>query len=104
MNDTLVKIENALDKFASKLPQVPMIGGNPLILAILTTLFCCLPFGVVSIIYAVNAGSATDEAAKKLNTEKSVKWANYAVWIGIILIVISIVLNILLGVLGAAAA
>ena len=75
-----------------------------LVESILVTLFCCLPFGVVSIIYAVNAGSATDEAAKKLNTEKSVKWANYAVWIGIAWLVIVIVLNILLGVLGAAAA
>lgn len=36
-------------------PQVP--PPNYLVVAILTTLFCCLPFGVISIVFAAQVNS-----------------------------------------------
>lgn len=54
--------------------------------AILTTLFCCLPFGIVSIVYAarvsgyVAAGNfpAAQEASKNAG-----KWMWIAFWVGV---------------------
>ena len=59
----------------------------PLAWSILTTLFCCVPFGIVSIIYSaqvnslLSAGNVSEaqEAARKART-----WAWAAFWCGLI--------------------
>ena len=55
-------------------PQVP----NNLVWAILTTLFCCLPAGIVSIVYAARVNgklAAGDIAGARDSAAKAKKWA-----------------------------
>lgn len=59
-------------------PAPPPMPDNYLALAILSTIFCCLPFGVVSIVYAAQVESLYlqgryEEAVDKSN--KAFKWA-----------------------------
>lgn len=59
-------------------PASPPMPDNYLTLAILSTIFCCLPFGVVSIVYAAQVESLYlqgryEEAVDKSN--KAFKWA-----------------------------
>ena len=59
-------------------PAPPPMPDNHLVWAILSTIFCCLPFGVVSIVYAAQVESLYlqgryEEAVDKSN--KARKWA-----------------------------
>lgn len=59
-------------------PAPPPMPDNHLVWAILSTIFCCLPFGVVSIAYATQVESLYlqgryEEAVDKSN--KAFKWA-----------------------------
>lgn len=59
-------------------PAPPPMPDNYLALAIISTIFCCLPFGVVSIVYATQVESLYlqgryEEAVDKSN--KAFKWA-----------------------------
>jgi hypothetical protein len=66
--------------------------------AILTTLFCCLPFGIVSIVYAARVDSkynAGDLAGSREASDSARKWAIVsavsslvliALWFGIVLL------------------
>ena len=59
-------------------PAPPPMPDNHLVWAILSTIFCCLPFGVVSIVYATQVESLYlqgryEEAVNKSN--KAFKWA-----------------------------
>jgi hypothetical protein len=73
-------------------PSVP----NYLVHAILVTLFCCLPFGIVAIVYAaqVNAKLAAGDYQGALESSKNAKiwcWVGFgfgAVVIGFYLLVI----------------
>ena len=61
-------------------PYVP----NHLVWAILVTIFCCLPFGIVSIVYAaqVNGFVAADKIDSALQASESAKmwaWISFAV-------------------------
>ena len=63
-------------------------------LAILTTLFCCLPFGIVSIVYAVQVNSALaarNYELAKINSEKAKYWGMVSLWIGLAINAISII-------------
>lgn len=67
---------------------------NHLVLAILTTLFCCLPFGIVSIVYAVQVNSALaarNHELAKINSEKAKYWGMMSLWIGLAINAISII-------------
>ncbi|WP_282297283.1 MULTISPECIES: CD225/dispanin family protein [unclassified Stenotrophomonas] len=82
-------------------PQVP----NNLVWAILATLFCCLPGGIVSIIYAAQVNgklAAGDIAGAQDSSEKAKKWAIYSAIAGVIVIILYTVLVVLMGVGGAA--
>ena len=48
-------MNNPLDENAPQTPQVP--PPNYLVWGILTTVLCCLPFGIVSIVYAAQVNS-----------------------------------------------
>ena len=82
-------------------PQKP---NNYLVWTILSTLFCCLPFGIVSIVNSSKVDSAFNtgnyDEAERLSKEAN-KWANYGLWIGIAVYVIYIVFMIATGVLAA---
>ena len=79
----------------------PQGGGAPppnyLVWAILTTLFCCLPLGIVSIVKSTQvsglwAQGQHAEAQKAADDAK--KWAMWSAIIGVIVIVIAIIVNV----------
>ena len=71
---------------------------NYLVFAILTTVFCCPPFGIVSIVYAANVNSKWSigdyEGAKKASKNAQI-WAWVALISGIVIGLVSILLSIL---------
>jgi uncharacterized membrane protein YvbJ len=61
---------------------------NHLTKAILTTIFCCLPFGIVSIVFAsqVNSKLSTGDFDGALqSSDKANMWGNISIGVGIIL-------------------
>ena len=84
--------------------QRPMKPDNYLVWAILSTIFCCLPLGIVSIVYSskvdglYNAGDfvGAQDAADK--AKKFAMWGAIAAAIGIVLYILLIVV---LGVAGS---
>lgn len=58
-------------------PQIP--PGNNLVWAILTTIFCCLPFGIVAIIYAAKVNSLWAAGAYGEAYEASRKAKNWSI-------------------------
>lgn len=86
-------------RFGGYPPKVP----NYLIQAILVTLFCCVPFGIVAIVYAaqVNGKVALGDMEGAWRTSRSAKnWAWISFGVGL-LINIAWVVIFLLGVWGA---
>ena len=66
---------------------------NNLVWAILTTLFCCLPLGVVSIVYAAQVNgkfAAGDLAGAQESSRKAKQWAIWSAVVGLVAIVIYI--------------
>jgi hypothetical protein len=77
---------------------------NYLVQAILTTLCCCLPFGIVAIVYAaqVDGKAAGGDYAGALQSSESAKmWCWIAFGLGLAINAISM-LPLLLGAIGAA--
>jgi Interferon-induced transmembrane protein len=68
-------------------PQGPK-PNSYLVWAILTTLFCCLPFGIVSIVQAAKVDSlwtAGDYAGAQAASNSAKKWAIIAACVGVAL-------------------
>jgi interferon-induced transmembrane protein len=80
-------------------PQ-PGWGGQPepdnhLVWAILTTLFCCIPLGIVSLVYSVRVSGLWGEgryAEAKAASDNAKKWAIIAAVVGVVVDVIGFVL------------
>ena len=56
--------------------------ASPLLGAILTTLFCCTPFGVVAIVYSVNAKTQAQQSnmiGAGLHAQEARKWIKWSV-------------------------
>jgi hypothetical protein len=76
-------------------PPPPQYQGqapvpNYLVPAILTTVFCCLPFGIVSIVYAAQVSgkdAAGDRAGALESSRKAKMWAWIAFGTGLVLLV-----------------
>ncbi|MDZ7288329.1 MAG: CD225/dispanin family protein [candidate division KSB1 bacterium] len=79
------------------LQTFPMTGQttqhvpNYLVQAILTTLFCCLPFGIVAIVYAAQVNSKLTAgnyagAVEASNKAKTWCWVSFGVGLGVGLI------------------
>lgn len=79
----------------------PPAGGPPpnyLVPAILVTLFCCLPGGIVSIIFAtqVNSKYASGDIQGAMNASKNAKmWTMISAGIGVVIILIYVILGVL---------
>ena len=76
--------------------QVP----NNLVWAILSTLFCCLPAGIVSIVYAAQVNgklAAGDIAGAQDSAAKAKKWA---IWSAIAAVVVGVLYGILIVAVG----
>lgn len=74
-------------------PQQPVYAQRPpeiptrLVQAILVTLFCCQPFGIVAIVYAAMASSkvsAGDYYGAMECSRKATTWCWAAFWLGLI--------------------
>jgi hypothetical protein len=75
---------------AASMPEV----DNYLVWAILATIFCCLPFGVVAIVYAAQVNSALLAGNYELavsNAEAARKWCWAAFWVGMIGVLLYVV-------------
>ncbi len=80
-------------------PQIP----NHLLLGVLTTIFCCLPFGIISIVYAVQVNTAMvsqNYAVARVASEKARYWGMLALWIGIAINILCL-FSYVLGLIGA---
>ena len=56
--------------------------SSPLVWAILATVFCCLPFGVVAIVYSVNAKTQAQQSnmiGAGLHAQEARKWIKWSV-------------------------
>ena len=75
-------------------PQVSMTGM--LVWAILNTLFCCLPFGIVAIVMAVRIKDAMsyEEAKRAYDTAK--KWNLIATIVGAVAMIILVIIYVIL--------
>lgn len=77
---------------------------NHLVWAILSTLFCCLPLGIVSIVYAAKVDglrAAGDIAGARTASDKAKFWAWWSLgaWAG--LVALYLLFFVVLGVAGA---
>ena len=77
-------------------PGVP--PPNYLVWAILTTIFCCLPFGIASIVFStqVNSKWALGDVAGA--QEASAKARRFAIWAGIAWAIIAVLYGIAIAV------
>ncbi len=76
-------------------PQSP--PANYLIWAILTTVLCCLPFGIVSIVYAAQVNSkwtAGDYAGAQSSSKNAKLWAWVSFGFGLVGIILAVVLSV----------
>lgn len=83
-------------------PQTP--PNNHLVMAILTTVLCCLPLGVVSIVFSsqVNSKWAAGDYQGAIDAaEKAKKWWIASLATGIVVIVLYIILVVGLGIFSA---
>lgn len=74
-------------------PQIP--PGNNLVWAILTTIFCCLPFGIVAIVYAAKVDglwAAGDYGAAYESSRKAKNWSIIAAAVGGLAIIVYVIL------------
>ncbi|MGG6344479.1 CD225/dispanin family protein [Stenotrophomonas indicatrix] len=81
-------------------PQVP----NNLVWAILSTLFCCLPAGIVSIVYAAQVNgklAAGDLAGARDSADKAKKWAMWSAIAAVVVMVLYFIVIMAVGGLGA---
>lgn len=86
-------------------PYLPAPPDNNLVWGILTTLLCCLPLGIVSIVKANQVNSLWAQGhyqAAREAAESAKKWAIWSAASWAILVVVLIVGAIIVAVLGAA--
>jgi predicted secreted protein len=72
--------------------------------AILSTLFCCLPLGIASIVFAAQVNSkyaAGDLAGAQESSNKARQFALWATIIGVVIGILYVLLVVVLGVAGS---
>ena len=82
--------------------QRPPKPDNYLVWAILTTLLCCLPFGIVSIVYSSKVDSlyyAGDYINAQQAADKAKKWAMWSAISSIIVIVLALAVALIDGIM-----
>lgn len=74
---------------------------NWLVEAILVTIFCCLPFGIIGIVYATQVSSkfAVGDHAGALEASRNAgKWTKIGFFVGLTVIVLYILAAVVIGV------
>jgi len=89
--------------YGAPVPGQPMGAPPPnnLVMAILATVLCCLPFGIVSIVYAAQVNgkfAAGDVVGAQESSRKARQWAIYSVVTGLVIGVLYIILVVAVGV------
>ncbi len=86
----------------------PVGGGTPppnyLVWGILSTVFCCLPLGIASIVFAAQVNgkwAAGDVAGAQDSSQKAKKFAIWSAVAGVVIVVLYVVLIVGLGVAGS---
>ena len=80
--------------------QIPPKPDNYLVWAILSTLFCCLPFGIVSIVYASKVDSlysSQDYFGAKDASDNAKKWAWWSAISCIVIFIIAMIFAVIAG-------
>jgi hypothetical protein len=81
-------------------PKGPF-SENWLVEAILVTILCCLPFGIVGIIFAAqvnNKQQAGDMEGAEKSRREAAKWTKIGFWVGIAWIILMCLFYFVLGV------
>ncbi len=78
-----------MNNYIEQHPPAPHKAPPPnyLVWSILTTIFCCLPFGIVSIVYAAQVNSkwhSGDIEGARLSSKNAKMWALIAFGVGLI--------------------
>lgn len=73
---------------------------NYLVESILVTMFCCMPFGVVGLVFAAQVNSKfesgdVDGAIK--SSEEAKKWMKWSLYAGLAIIFLSILFSVAIG-------
>lgn len=83
--------------------NAPSAGGTPppnyLVWAILSTIFCCLPLGVASIVFSAQVNgkwASGDVAGAQDSSQKAKKFATWSAILGVIGIVLYIIFFVVL--------
>jgi hypothetical protein len=87
-------IETSQQGTPSKIP-------NYLVQSILVTLCCCIPFGIVAIVYAAQVNSkmaANDFAGAQNSSDQAKKWCWIGFGVGLVMNIIVMVAQIMIGV------
>lgn len=80
-------------------PKGPF-SENWLVEAILVTILCCLPFGIVGIVYATQINSKTaagDMAGAETARKEAAKWTKLGFWIGLAVLALYILFILIMG-------
>jgi hypothetical protein len=83
------------DRGPRRRPNIPTYLAQ----AILVTLFCCLPFGIVSIVYAAQVNSklaAGDIAGAREASDKAKMWSWISFGVGIPVVILSVIIQVAL--------
>ncbi len=90
--------QNFSDSSYQQQPSVP--PKNWLVEAILVTLFCCLPFGIVGIVFAAQVNSkyvSGDYDGALQASREAGKWTKIGFWLGIAGAVVGILWGVFFG-------
>lgn len=82
-------------------PPTSQPPNNNLVWAILSTIFCCLPLGIVSIVFAAQVNSrwaAGDFAGARDSADRAKKFAIWSAVLGVVGTVIAVVLSLGFGI------
>lgn len=83
-------------------PGVPL--PNYLVQSILVTLCCCLPFGIVAIVFAAQVNrkiAAGDHAGAKTSSDNAKRWCWIGVISGVVINLLVFAVQIIFGVMAA---
>ena len=81
-------------------PKGPF-SENWLVEAILVTLLCCLPFGIVGIVYASQVNTklqAGDSEGAEKSRREAAKWTKLGFWIGLGVLILYVLFVVVMGV------
>lgn len=79
-------------------PPIPLMPSSFLLLSILATIFCCLPFGIVGIINALKVSEAYrggDYAAANEYSENAKEWSKIAFGVGLCIFLLMLVITLI---------